>query len=278
MISVGFDASFADQKVMDTRMAFQKVKETMARIARRMPDVPFVLRPHPFENLSAYDDLLRVPNFQVRQEGTSLEWINGAKLLVHQNCSTAVESAMMGSEPISLEWFNTPVLLVPGPQRVSRHARSEEDLESMIRTLVRGGVLPPDAGLASARAEVVRSQYGLTDGRAAQRVAEAVAMSLAEPARPPTGRSPSTRAGFLHIARRILGPRAFESIRRGLSGPAVVRRQEAKHFALSSVQSVLGRLTRAAGESRGPAASFPSTAELTLPRLFSGQTVRVALT
>ena len=35
-------------------------------------------------------------NLQVRQEGTSLEWIHSASLLVHQNCSTAVEAVMLG--------------------------------------------------------------------------------------------------------------------------------------------------------------------------------------
>ena len=119
--------------------------ETSIRLAKHFTDVQFVLRPHPFENIASYDALAELPNFQVRQDGTSLEWISGARLLIHQNCSTAIEATMLKVEPLSMEWFNTPSLRLDFATRVSRGAESEFDLIEFVRQGL-DGRLPPVAG------------------------------------------------------------------------------------------------------------------------------------
>ena len=110
MIDVGYTPEFARAFVAESAQAYRAVLETSIRLAQHFADTHFVLRPHPFENIRSYDRLAELPNAHVIQDGTSLEWINGARLLIHQNCSTALEAAMLQVEPLSMEWFNTPSL------------------------------------------------------------------------------------------------------------------------------------------------------------------------
>ena len=71
--------TFARQFIVDAGQAYRSVLEISMRLARHFTDVQFVLRPHPFENADSYDELAGLPNVEVRQEGTSLEWISGAR-------------------------------------------------------------------------------------------------------------------------------------------------------------------------------------------------------
>jgi hypothetical protein len=120
MVNAGFTREYANQVVIEAKHAYRSTLEMSMKLARHFPDVHFVLRPHPFENIKSYDALADYPNFEVRQEGTSIEWINGARLLIHQNCSTAIEATMLNVEPLSMEWFNTPSLRVQAAAQVSR--------------------------------------------------------------------------------------------------------------------------------------------------------------
>ena len=143
MVQAGFSREFARQFIVDAGQAYRSVLDTSIKLARHFTDVQFVLRPHPFENIHAYDALAELPNSHVRQDGTSLEWISGARLLIHQNCSTAIEATMLKVEPLSMEWFNTPLAPACG-DRVSRSAACEADLIDLVRQGL-DGRLPPVA-------------------------------------------------------------------------------------------------------------------------------------
>ncbi|MBL0350885.1 MAG: hypothetical protein IPP68_11010 [Elusimicrobia bacterium] len=255
MRQVGFDAAFADRFIADAGRSLARVIETVDRLAARWPGEHFILRPHPFENIAAYNALLSRPNVRLRQEGTSLQWIRSAKMLIHQNCSTAIEAVMMGREPVSLEWFNTPALMVPGPHRVSRNANSPAELETIVESLLAGRPAPLTADQVSARREFVEGLFGPADGRASQRVAEAVEDVLSRPAENVfRGAGPSLRTRAVHAARRALGVARSEKIRRWFSSPARESARTAKRFEVETVRQTLARLSAAAGE-RAPAVS-----------------------
>ena len=138
MVQAGFSREFARQFIADGGQAYRAVLATSIKLARHFTDVQFVLRPHPFENLTSYDAFAELPNAHVIQNGTSLEWISGARLLIHQNCSTAIEAAMLGVEPVSMEWFNTPALRLQAATGVSREAASELDLVDLVQQTLDG--------------------------------------------------------------------------------------------------------------------------------------------
>lgn len=247
MRQVGFDESFARRFIADARRSLESVIDTVSRLAVRWPGETFVLRPHPFENIAAYNPLLAHSNVRLRQEGTSLQWIRSAKMLLHQNCSTAMEAVMMGKEPVAMEWFNTDVLRVPGPQRVSRAAGSLADLETIVESLLTGRPAPltPDQELA--RRELVWGLFGPSDGRAAERVADAVTDLLSRPAAPAVGKGPSLRTRTVHAFRRAVGFARAEKVRGWFASSAREAGRAAKRFGADGVRQTLERLARVAG-------------------------------
>jgi hypothetical protein len=184
------------------------------------------------------------PNFEIRQEGSSLEWINQASALVHLNCSTAIEASMLGREALSPAWLDTPVLHLSGPHNVSLHANSVIELVDMIRALRAGEILAASCG-AAARQTVFREIYHAIDGKAASRVADAIFenMNNAKPFIP----KPSLRGTIAHLARQFLGYRAFSILRWSIANSQLERRRLAKRFSVNDVRAVLNRLSIADG-------------------------------
>ena len=61
-----------------------------------------IFRPHPEENTFIYKNAFKnIDNVHVIFRGSSVDWILGCELMIHPDCSTAIESAIMGKEVIS---------------------------------------------------------------------------------------------------------------------------------------------------------------------------------
>ncbi|MGY2905014.1 surface carbohydrate biosynthesis protein [Bradyrhizobium sp. URHC0002] len=254
MVQAGFSREFARQFVSDAGKAYRSVLETSTRLAKHFTGVEFVLRPHPFENIASYDALAELPNFHVRQDGTSLEWISGARLLIHQNCSTAIEATMLKVEPLSMEWFNTPSLRLDAATRVSRGAESESDLIELVQVGLGGRLPPVTAETEQFRRQIISDLFTAVDGGNSSRVTTAVLDAIAA-ARGGNGGAPklerpSLRGGAAETVRRVLGYKASSALRRGYSAPENERRRLGKAFGPELVNSVLQRVCAAAGDGR----------------------------
>lgn len=279
MVQAGFDEAHARQFLADAHVAHQAVIEVVEWLARSRPDLTFVLRPHPFENADAYKALLQFPNCQVRQEGTSIEWINGARLLLHQNCSTALEAVMLGKAPISLEWFNTPALSVPWSSAVSLRVQNYEAAASLIDAIVTGRPSVPDSECLRAREKLIEDLYYSVDGRSAARAAAAI-IEVIEAKRAKNGAisaerryRKSPRSMLLRYARGMLGYQTYEAIRGRMTNEMLERRRRAKFFSVEEVGAVLDRISRAAAAppciAQWVAGDFGSS------RMLSGHTIYI---
>lgn len=66
-------------------------------IANAYPSRKIVLRPHPSESVEFYTRAFEaVRNVSVVREGGVLDWIRGADLVVHSNCTTGIEAVLAG--------------------------------------------------------------------------------------------------------------------------------------------------------------------------------------
>jgi len=64
-------------------------------VARRHPDLQFVIRPHPDEGEGVWDDLVgQLPNVSVNRHGGIGRWVRGAHLVMHNGCTTGFEAAV----------------------------------------------------------------------------------------------------------------------------------------------------------------------------------------
>jgi surface carbohydrate biosynthesis protein len=249
MVQAGFAREFARQFIADAAHAYRSVLDVSIKLARSFPDVQFVLRPHPFENIRSYDAFADLPNAHVKQDGTSLEWIAGARLLIHQNCSTAIEAAMLRVEPLSMEWFNTPALRLQAASGVSRAVASEADLIELVRRGLEDKLPLVDRTTEEFRAQIIGDLFTAIDGSSSARVAEVVlnAISVAKNGAPPSQAlpRPSMRGLLAARVRHILGYKASTALRRSYGSAEKERRRLGKAFAPDAVNSVLRRICAA---------------------------------
>jgi surface carbohydrate biosynthesis protein len=279
MVQAGFSREFARQFIIDAGKAYRSVLETSIRLAKHFKNVQFVLRPHPFENIGSYDALAELPNFHVRQDGTSLEWISGARVLVHQNCSTAIEATMLKVEPLSMEWFNTPSLRLDAATRVSRGAGSESDLIELVQ-LGLDGRLPPVAGEAEEfRNQIIGDFFTAIDGASSSRVTEvvldAIATARAGKLATPVLSRLSLRGVAAEAVRRALGYKASSALRRSYSAPENERRRLGKAFTPEMVNSVLRRICAASGDGRNFVAQRVTGNSRRMSRALSGASLQL---
>lgn len=244
LISVGMDPEHVDRRLRDELVARDGLIALVRELTKAFPDVHFVLRPHPFESDAAYRVLEEFPNFSIRQEGTSLEWLNAAAVLIHLNCSTAVEAVMLGKEALSPAWLDTPVLHIEGPARVSWQMADVAAMKATIASILSGAGPSASEDVLQMRAEVIRDGYLAVDGATGARIAAFAEEVVARPRS--TSRGP-WRFHLGQIARRLVGPRTW-LLAKALRDRSVVKRYRAKQFDPENVRQLLERLSSLAGE------------------------------
>lgn len=246
LISVGMDPDHVDRRLRDELAARNGIIELLRELTKTFPDVQFVLRPHPFESDVAYRVLSTAPNFSIRQEGTSLEWLNSAALLIHLNCSTAIEAVMLGKEAVSPKWLDTPALHIDGPAKVSRLMDDLDAMKAAVASALRAGDgLVADPDLLKLRAEVIREAYLAIDGQTNARIAD-FAEELVVKRRPTTEKAP-LRFRVAQAARRVLGPRLWLRAK-ALRDRSLLLKYRNKQFDPDGVSALLDRLSNVAGE------------------------------
>lgn len=279
MVHAGFTRTFARQFIVDAGQAYRSVLEISMRLARQFTDVQFVLRPHPFENADSYDKLAGLPNVEVRQEGTSLEWISGARMLIHQNCSTAIEATMLGVEPLSMEWFNTPTLRLEAASRVSRGAACEAELIDLVRQGLDDRLPPLAQETMEFRGKIISDLFTAVDGASAARVTDAVLATIDAarrehpvPAAPPW---PSARGLLVQAVRGTLGHKTSSALRRACGSSEGERRRLGKAFAPDAVNLVLRRINGASAERKNFVAQRATGRSRWTARAMSGSSLQL---
>jgi surface carbohydrate biosynthesis protein len=279
MVQAGFARDFARQFIADGRLAYRAMLDTSVRLAKHFSSVTFVLRPHPFESLASYEGFAELPNAQVRQTGTSLEWINAASLLIHQNCSTAIEASMLGVEPLSVEWFNTPALRLQAATSVSRPAASWDDLVVLVERGLAVGLPPPSEQVSEARQRILTDLYTAIDGESSRRVAEATLETITAARHRGSRQSilsrPTLRGLAAGAVRRGLGYKAGAALRRSYGSVEAERRRAGKAFTRDMVDVVLRRIDTAAADGRRFGAKEGASKSWLRARELSGRSLQL---
>jgi surface carbohydrate biosynthesis protein len=84
------------------RNLFEMFCKDLPKFARENPDLKFVVRPHPGENMGVWKEAFREnANVNVIREGASIPWLMAAKAIIHNGCTTAVEAGIIDHTPIT---------------------------------------------------------------------------------------------------------------------------------------------------------------------------------
>ncbi len=222
---------------------FKAFSEAIPALARALPDVRFVLRPHPSERRETWDRLLEgLDNVKVAAHGNVVAWLLASDGLIHNGCTTAVEAFQvqrpaLAFRPVRSERFDHPL-----PNDISISCENLAELEQAVRDCqddcatvflrqTEGG-----AGQIMARAMAGTGRERLDS----EHILDSLQPLLDNP-EPPTGSRP-------RLAGAVLGfRRLLRRIEHRLPGTANYRPYLAHMFPDTSLYEVRQRLESLAG-------------------------------
>ncbi len=168
-----YPADFVQTLFSNLDLVLQAYLSLTRFLAESRPELDFVLRPHPFEDLKIYEDFFRgLANIKVDSSDTVAPWIFRSQALIHYECSTAIEAGFAQKPAISLEKFKD---IRPNENiaKITAYASSAEDALSLIDQIVSGKYKRPDHILKSLQ-EIDEELYFRVDGQAYHRIAEVI--------------------------------------------------------------------------------------------------------
>ncbi len=264
----GYSEEFARDYIRDEREAHAAMMALIQTLVARFPHQQFVLRPHPFESAECYERTIQAPNFTVRQQGTSIEWINHARALIQLNCLTAIEAAAFGVPSFSPTWLNKPSLTVPLSVALSENMESEK---ALIEKLAQ--VIENSAVTTAKQQDDTITHYLLNDGKSCERITDAILSTLAQTRAARALPNSAPRFHALRLCRQMLGYKIFSAIQKTMLGASLENRRQRKHFSLEQVGATLQCIAHAAGASTPVAVHPMSACKLAKPRLASGRSI-----
>lgn len=280
MINAGFTADFAADFIRDAHTAHLGMIKLIQKLVAYFPDQHFILRPHPFESTAPYEEAIKAKNFEVRQERTSIEWLNHAKVLIQLNCLTAIESTAFNVPALSPSWLNTPALNVPLSSNLSINFDNEDSfVEHLSQELTKFKDIhnTPNKNTPAQNHSIIE-EYLLCDGKAAQRVAQVIMDELANKNNKKELPKLPLRFYAINMLQSALGYSLYNYLQSKLHGNALNTRKKSKLFSIEQVTSIINRIENSTDTHGSVRVSDMSSTLLRHSYLASGSSVCLSST
>ncbi len=184
---------------------FQAFCALIPALARSLPEVSMVIRPHPSERAQTWEHLTAgFDNVSVAQHGNVVAWLLASQGLIHNGCTTAVEAYQLGRpalayRPVVCEQYDHPL-----PNGISLSAAGiEEVVDWIVRASTDPDAVFAEQAAAGGRELMQRALAGLETGElASERIVDALESFLSPVAESEQGPRRWT-AGVLTL-RRLL--------------------------------------------------------------------------
>lgn len=167
-------------------VAWQRAMAVYEKLLQNHPHQFFVIRPHPFESTTCYEERFApYANVMIILDDRLHEWLNHAKLILHLNCSTGLEAAMLGNINLSFDWMQNDLVKMPIVDQCSIKISSPEELDQVVRFYLTSGKLPAflDERVDEAKRNldsVIADWYHAIDGKSYLRVVDQIEAAISE--------------------------------------------------------------------------------------------------
>lgn len=136
-----YAAGFAAHK----KVLFESFLEMVGFLTHNHPDLTIVVRPHPSENHQPWREAAGPSkNVHVLHEGNAIPWLQAAEVMVHNGCTTAVESFLLDKQAIAYQPIASEEYDLALANELSHTTRTLQELDGKIREVLSGdrSVLP----------------------------------------------------------------------------------------------------------------------------------------
>ena len=152
----------------------------LPKLADALPDTQIVVRPHPAENHDTWKAAAEGrSNVHVLHEGNVYGWLMASKVKLHNGCTTAIESFLLGQPSITYRPIDTEQYDMALPNSLSHSVTNEAELIDLVRDIVTGRANPLTA--TTHQDQVAEKYFAALDGQlAAERTADGLVRILKE--------------------------------------------------------------------------------------------------
>jgi surface carbohydrate biosynthesis protein len=182
---------------------FNAFRTMVPAMARALPQLRFVVRPHPSERHATWRELAAdLPNVCVRADGNVIPWLRASCGLIHNGCTTALEGFVMGRPALAYMPVRSASFDHPLPNGLSLQVEDLAGLISGTEAMHRDpGQTFARQAAAGGAAMVAQHLAGATGELACTRILAALAPMLADEENAPT--PGGAAAGALMAGRRL---------------------------------------------------------------------------
>ena len=119
---------------------FNEFLNSLIHLSKTFSNYNIIIRPHPGEDYSPwYEYANKYNNIEVVSEGGINSWIMAAEAVVHNNCTTGIESNLLDTPVISYMPYNSSdydLNIIELPNKVSYKARSKKELINILNKIL----------------------------------------------------------------------------------------------------------------------------------------------
>ncbi|MDJ0853314.1 MAG: hypothetical protein QNK04_33525 [Myxococcota bacterium] len=179
---------------------FARFLELVPRLARAFPERQLVVRPHPSERHDAWRRAAAgLANVHVVHEGAVIPWLIAADVTLHNGCTTAVESFVLGRPAIAYRPATSEEMDLYLPNGLSHQAFDVDGVLELVAAALTPTGIPRDREAEDQRSRLLASHVASLDGPfAADRIAavlEQAAVDFSQRPRPGLARTLRGRWG-----------------------------------------------------------------------------------
>jgi hypothetical protein len=108
-------------------------------ISKKFPDANFIIRPHPSEDILNWKNALSgLKNVHVIFEGSAIDWIMGALVVIHTGCTTGIESWALRKPVIAYNPNKEEGIEPPLPNKFGMKIDNIKKLYETLTKIVKG--------------------------------------------------------------------------------------------------------------------------------------------
>ena len=129
-----------EKSALNEAKSFEKFYEWLSQIIKAFPEEQFLIRPHPAEKTERYFTLFsRYKNVLISCEGNANQVISTAKIILHRDCTTALQGYLMGQPVISLIYSNIDYISTPWTLEFGALPTSVSEVITLINFVLKNG-------------------------------------------------------------------------------------------------------------------------------------------
>lgn len=111
-------------------------KKLITKLSNEFPSINIIVRPHPSEPLDSWLNLTENTNVKCIQEGSVIPWIMASELVLHEGCTTAVESFILNKPVVSYQPINDSHYNLEIPDEFSNNCRTQDAAIQAIKDIL----------------------------------------------------------------------------------------------------------------------------------------------